>query len=149
MLTPRQTAYLKRLYFDPKSPASLGGVDALYKYVKQHSKQKIRRKDVHHFLQSQEVYSTHVRKNKSKSWYQLTTLGPNQLIDVDTAYFDFDDKGGKSPTKFIVAIDTFSRRLAAKAIPNLRSQVIVRVLPQLIKQLGGTQYWRHDLGTKS
>ena len=148
MLTKQQTAYLTKVYRDPKSPASFGGIDALYKYVKEHSKYKIARKDIQTFLRGQEVYSTHVKKLKGKSWYKLTTLGPNRLVDVDTAFFDFGDSAGKSPAKFIVAIDTFSKRLAAKVVPNIQGRVVAKVLPSLIRELGGTEYWRHDGGSE-
>ena len=148
MLTPEKRAYLYSVYHDPSQPASFGGIDVLYKFAREHSTLGISRKDVHEFLRGQEVYSTHVKKNKSKAYYQLTTLGPHELIDVDTAYFDFNDHGGNSPKKIVVAIDTFSRRLAARSVKDIRSQTMRRVVPELVKELGGSRYIRHDSGTE-
>ena len=76
MLTNAQTKYLEKLYYDVKKPAAFSGVNAVYDYVKANSNYVISRNDVRDFLLAQEVYTTHVRKNKPRGYYSLTSLGP-------------------------------------------------------------------------
>lgn len=136
-------AYLLGVYTSPKSPVSFMGIDKVYKYVKSEGKHVVTKKQIHTFLKSLEVYSTHVRKKREKFYYKLTSLGGNKVLDVDSAYFDGYDDTYK---RMVVLIDTFSKKLAAKALKDIRASTIVRVLPGMIKSLGGTVALRHDGG---
>ena len=147
MLTKRKEKYLKKIYYDPSHVAAYGGVNVLRDFVKQDGKYNITKNDIQKFLESQEVYSTHVTKNKPKSWYGLTTLGPNKLFDVDSAYFDFAD-GPNDYKKFIVLIDTFSKKLRAVPVHNLRAGTVTKALMPLIRELKGTEFLRHDAGVE-
>ena len=51
---------LTSIYLDPSHPASFGGVDAVYRAVKEKGKNKISRKQVQDWLSSQQdVYTLH------------------------------------------------------------------------------------------
>ncbi len=147
MLSREEEKYLAKIYYDPSHVAGYGGVKVLYDFVKQDGRHKINEKDVRHFLESQEVYSTHVSKNRPKSWYGITTLGPNQLFDVDTAYFDFGENDNDFK-KFIVLIDTFSKKMRAVPVRNIRGKTVAKTLMPMINELGGTTYLRHDAGVE-
>ena len=50
---------LDSIYLDPSQPASFGGLDAVYRAVKEKGKNKISRKQVRDWLSQQDVYTLH------------------------------------------------------------------------------------------
>ena len=50
---------LTSIYLDPIQPASFGGLDAVYRAVKQKGKNKISRKQVREWLSQQDVHTLH------------------------------------------------------------------------------------------
>ena len=49
---------LASIYLDPSHPASFGGLDAVYRAVKEKGKNKISRKQVQDWLSQQDVYTS-------------------------------------------------------------------------------------------
>ena len=60
---------LSSIYLDPSHPASFGGLDAVYRAVKDKGKAKISRKQVQDWLSRQDVYTLHkpARRHYKKS----------------------------------------------------------------------------------
>ena len=50
---------LTSIYLDPSQPTSFGGLDAVYRAVKEKGKNKISRKQVPEWLSQQDVYTLH------------------------------------------------------------------------------------------
>ena len=53
--------YLKSVYYNPKRPGSFGGVENLYRDVKQEGTFKLSRKKISDWLMSQDTYTLHKR----------------------------------------------------------------------------------------
>ena len=51
--------YLSQLYYNPESPASFGGVDSIYRAVKNDGKYQISRNKIRQWLQTQDTYTLH------------------------------------------------------------------------------------------
>ena len=51
--------YLRELYYNPESPASFGGVDSIYRAVKNDAKYQISRNKIRSWLQKQDTYTLH------------------------------------------------------------------------------------------
>jgi hypothetical protein len=51
--------YLSQIYYDPESPASFGGIDSIYRAVKNEGKYKILRNKIRLWLQKQDTYTLH------------------------------------------------------------------------------------------
>ncbi len=51
--------YLSQLYYNPESPASFGGVDSIYRAVKNDRKYQISRNKIRQWLQTQDTYTLH------------------------------------------------------------------------------------------
>jgi len=88
------------------------------------------------------VYSTHVVKKKPKHWTRVITPGPNYLAHVDSAHFDF--KGAFK--YFIVMIDVFSRKLAARAVSDLKATTANTAIQSMLDELHNFEYLRMDFG---
>ncbi len=147
MLDKEKEKYLSKIYYDPSHLAAYGGVKVLKDFVDQDGRYKITKDDVRSFLEKQEIYSTHVSKKHAKSFYGMTSLGPNQVLDVDSAYFDFAT-GVNDYKHFIVLIDTFSKKLRAVPVRNLKAATVKNALMPLIRDMNGTRFLRHDAGTE-
>ena len=50
---------LSSIYLDPSQPVSVGGLDAVYRAVKEKGKSKISRKQVQDWLSQRDVYTLH------------------------------------------------------------------------------------------
>lgn len=136
--------HLETIFYEPSHPAAHSGIEKLYKFVKNEGRFDYKRKDVQDFLLKQDTYTGHVVKKKAKHFYNLVVPKSNYLIDIDTAHFNFD-----TPYKyFIVGIDTFSRRAAARAVKNIKATTSRKAVDDIIRELGGTENARFDKGSE-
>ncbi len=143
MLSEEQKKYLKKIYYDPKHEASFGGIDVLYRFVKKEGVYNIDKAEIKRWLQSNENYSTHVGKNKAKHWYSMTVPHPGYLYELDTAYFDVGDKQFKH---FLVMIDAFSRKGAARVLKDVRAITVRKAVEEMLDELGPVNIMRSDRG---
>ena len=51
--------YLSSVYFNPKRPGGFGGVERLYRDVKEEGKYKLSQKQIHGWLIKQDAYTLH------------------------------------------------------------------------------------------
>ena len=145
MLTEDEKQYLKNIYFSPKHEASFGGIDALYRFVRKDGRYKISKKEIQQFLRSIEEYSTHVKKNRPKSWYGMTVPGVRYMYEVDTAHFNIGDGEFRY---FVTMIDTFSRKASARAIKDMKSRTVTRAIKEMLVELGSPSILRSDRGVE-
>lgn len=144
METQTKESYLDSIYSDPTHPASFGGIDVLYQFVKQDKKFKFNKGEIIDFLQSRPTYTSRTNKRRPRRFPPVTTGGVNELIMSDVAYMP---KSGHK--RFILGvIDGFSRKIKAKALTNIKAKTVVPALLELIKELGGTRYLNTDAGSE-
>lgn len=144
MLSKQKIDYLKSLFYDVANPGGLSSVYKLYKAARDGGKYNISKKEVQEFLTSSELYTTHVEKKKAKQWYSVVAPYKNYMLDVDSGYFDLG-KGDKK--KLVIAIDVFSRRASARALPDLRAASVKSALESILDEFGpSVQRMRFDQG---
>ena len=56
--------YLGKIYYDPQHPGSLGGVDKLYKAVRQEGKYVLVKAKIRKWLETQETFGLHRQINR-------------------------------------------------------------------------------------
>ena len=132
MLTQADKNYLKRIYYDPRHKASYGSVKSLYNAAKEEGKVDVTKKDVRQFLESLEVYTTHVSKKRAKYWYSMTVPYPGYLADVDSAVLNVSPN---HPKYFIVGVDSFSRKAAAEVVDRLTAKATNSALEKILDKL--------------
>ncbi len=145
MLSTEQKTYLKNIYYDPKHEASFRGIDALYRFVKKDGVYDLDKYTIQSWLRENETYSTHVAKNRPQHWYGITAPNPGYQYDVDTGFFDFGDGEFK---KFIVMVDVFSRKAAARPVKDLKARTVKQALQEMLDELGPVAILRSDRGTE-
>ena len=136
--------YLKSVYYNAENPGALGGVEPLYQEAKKSGAHKISRARVAKFLRSQEVYTTHTQKNRAKNWSRLVSPYPGYEIDVDSAFMKWGD--GKFH-HYIVGVDLFSRRAAARKVADLKARTVSKALQSIVSELGAERV-RFDRGSE-
>lgn len=139
-------AYLSNIYFDPKHEASFSGLERLYAFVRKDKKFDIPKSIIEEWLQQQEVYTTHAIKKKSKFQTPVVVPGLKYQFDIDTGFLPSNAKKGLK--QFILAIDVFSRKVAARAIKSLKSREVVTALQEILNDLGFPKKIRTDQGTE-
>jgi len=71
------------LYLDPSQPASFGGLDAVYRAVKEKEKTKIYRKLVQDWLSQQDVYTLHEHAQRHYKRSQVIVPGIDAQFQAD------------------------------------------------------------------
>ena len=124
--------YLYKIYNNISNKASYSSPQRLYDYVKQEGKYNITLNQIQDFLDSQEVYTTHVEKNKAKNFYSMHVPYSKYLTQMDTFFFEFENEPKK---RIILGIDAFSRKVAAVAVKNLSASVVKKAVQEIIRVL--------------
>ena len=145
MLTEIEKEYLKRIYYNPQHKAGYGSVKGLYDAAVEGGKAHITKKEVKNFLETLEVYTTHVSKKRAKYWSSMITPAPHYLADVDSAVLN---TGPGQAKYFVVGVDSFSRKAAAEKVDNLGAKAVNKALSKILDALkvqrvrfdGGTEY---------
>ena len=139
---------LKKMYNDPKFPASFAGKQRFYKALKLRNK-KLKFQTVDKKLKSVNSYTLHKPVNKPKLYRRIFTKGINYLyqIDlVDMTKFEHENDGYRW---IITIIDTFSKKAwafkmkqkSAKSIMNVMTSFLKNNKPQKIEFDQGKEFY--------
>jgi len=74
---------LASIYLDPGHPASFGGLDVVYRAVKQKGKNKISRKQVRDWLSQQDFYIPHKPARRHYKRSRLILFGIDEQFQAD------------------------------------------------------------------
>ena len=101
--------YLKKIYYDPKHPASFAGPQKIYKVIKDEGKFNIGMYKIRKFLHNQESYGLHKPVRRRFKRNHVVSAGKDDLWMADlidmVKYKDWNDG-----YRFIMlVIDTFSK----------------------------------------
>ena len=130
-----KSAYLKHTYYDVRSEAAFSSPKSLLRRARLDGHEDINMADVLTFLRSQEVYTTHFPYRRPKFNTPVVSPRPHYMYDVDSGFLSSARKRGGG-RYFVLAIDTFSRKLAAEMVSNLRAEQTVRALEVIFQRLG-------------
>ena len=144
MLSEEEKEYLKRIYYNPAHKAGYGSIKSLYDAAVSDGEHNITKRDVKHFLESLELYTTHVSKKRAKYWSSMITPYPAYMADVDTAMLNVSPD---HPKYFVVAVDNFSRKAAAQKVDNLTAKAVNKALEKILDELK-VERLRFDSGTE-
>lgn len=124
---------LEKIYFDPESVGSLGGVERLYGEARKH---EISKEEVVEFLHSKEGYTQHRparRKFKRRKIISVDICDQYQIDLADMRKFSEHNDG---VNYLLTAIDCFSRYGFAKPVKSKAPAAIVPALTKIFKEYG-------------
>jgi len=138
--------YLKNIYYNDQNPAAYSSPKVIYDYIKSQGRRDISLKQIINFLKSEELYTTHFPFRRSKFVTPVISPSPRYQFDVDSAYLPSKNKRGNK--YFILAIDVFTRKIAARAVKNLKAVSSVGALRAIFRELNDPQRLRSDKGVE-
>ena len=123
---------LTSIYLDPSQPASFGGLDAVYRAVKEKGKNKISRKQVQDWLSQQDVYTLHnpARRRYKRSCVILS--GINAQFQADLAYVQNLSRYNKGYKYLLTCIDVFSKYAWTVPLKTKMGQELVKAFQTIL-----------------
>lgn len=118
----------KRLFYDPKKPGALSGVNALHEAAVRTNKNKrikISKDDVKNFLQGQDTYTMHKLPRKNFSRRRVIVSGPRVQFQCDLVDMSKHASQNKNFKWILVVIDVFTKKAWAQPVKSKQSADII------------------------
>ncbi|XP_060604913.1 uncharacterized protein LOC132757608 [Ruditapes philippinarum] len=123
--------YLKKIYFDPKHPASFSGPQKLYNAVKREGNYNIGMHRIRQFLHNQESYSLHkpVRRRFQRNHVVSAGIDDLWMADlIDMVKFANWNDGYKYT---LLVIDTFSKYVWLQPLKSKTGEDVAKAFQQI------------------
>ena len=130
---------MENIYFDPKHPASFGGVNKLVQAVSPHN-----RKEVLDWLKGQRVYSLHKPARRRFTTRTIRTSHPDSQWQADLN--DMISHKDGSYRYILTVIDVFSRYAWARPLKTKTGEEMVRAFNSIFKEGRIPHYLQTDQG---
>ena len=101
--------YLKSVYYNPKRPGSFGGVENLYRDVKQEGTFKLSRKKISDWLMGQNTYTLHKPTRRNFKRNRVIVGGIDEQWQMDLADMQSLKQYNDGYRYLLVCIDVFSK----------------------------------------
>ena len=101
--------YLKSVYYNPKRPGSFGGVENLYRDVKQEGTFKLSRKKISDWLMGQDTYTLHKPARRNFKRNRVIVGGIDEQWQMDLADMQSLKDYNDGYRYLLVCIDVFSK----------------------------------------
>jgi len=140
--------YLKKIYYDPEHPGSFGGVDKLYKAVRQDGKYVLGKAKIRKWLETQETFGLH--RQIIRKFRRRKVIAPfiDYQWDADTAVMKSFAKDNQGYACFILAIDVFSRFVHTFPLRSTSGQETASALETFFRSGRKPFKLRTDKGTE-
>lgn len=132
---------LASIYLEPSHPASFGGLDAVYRAVKEEGKTKISRKLVQDWLSQQDVYTLHKPAPRHYKRSRVIVPGINAQFQADLCDVQNLSRYNKGYKYLFTCVEIFNKYAWVVAFKTKQSQELganhlnykqIRVLNSLI-----------------
>ena len=117
---------LASIYLDPSQPASFGGLDAVYRAVKEKGKNKISRKQVRDWLSQQDVYTLHKPARRRYKRSRVIVPGINAQFQADLVDLQNLSRYNKGYKYLLTCIDIFSKYAFVLPLKTKQGQELVK-----------------------
>lgn len=126
---------LKRLYYDPRSPASFSSAERLFKEAKKIIPE-IRRKQVQQYLNSQRTYTLYRRS--VERYKRLKTKASGLHTDWQADLMDVRNMAhaNRNFNYILVCIDVLSRMVYVKPLKNKTSDNMIKAFAKIFEEEG-------------
>ena len=120
--------YLKKIYYDPASPASFSGPGKLYMYVKKHWKYyNISKYRIRKWLQRQEPYSLQRPLRRPMNRTHIVVVGIEVQWSADLMDMVKFSKYNDGFSYILVVIDVFSKYLGLQKLKDKKGPSVASV----------------------
>ena len=139
---------LSSIYLDPSQPASFGGLDAVYRAVKEKGKRKISRKQVQDWLSQQDVYTLHKPARRHYKRSRVIVPGIDAQFQEDLVDVQNLSRFNKGYKYLLTCIDIFSKRAWVVPLKTKQGQELVKAFQTILSSGRKPNKLQTDQGTE-
>ena len=123
---------LTSIYLHPSQPASFGGLDAVYRAVKEKGKNKISRKQVREWLSQQDVYTLHKPARRRYKRSRVIVPGIDAQFQADLVDLQNLSRYNKGYKYLLTCIDIFSKYAFVLPLKTKQGQELVKAFQKIL-----------------
>lgn len=139
--------YLTELYTNPKNPGSLGGIDALYRKVKEDGTYALTKPEIRNFLISRDEYTLHKPVTHKFDTHHIVVGGPNQLHQGDLVDMGYNSAKFNDNVHFLLVIyDCFTKMAFVQPLQNKTGKSVLEGLMTVYKDRDTPTSFTSDSG---
>lgn len=135
---------LGEIYFNPNHPGSYGGVDKLYRHVKDLGYDK---EQVKSWLARQDVYTIYKRVTRKFNRPRVVVPKMDYQFDADTVNMVKYVKDNERFSYILIVVDIFTRFLWTVPLQTLTGKEMVKALSQIFSSVKPINF-RSDMGSE-
>ena len=139
---------LESIYLDPSHPASFGGLDAVYRAVKEKGKSKISRKQVQYWLSQQDVYTLHKPARRHYKRSRVIVPGIDAQFQADLVDVQNLSRYNKGYKYLLTCIDIFSKYAWVVPLKTKQGQELVKAFQTILASRLKPSKLQTDQGTE-
>ena len=136
-----------KIYYNPESPASFGGVYSIYRVVKDEGKHQISRNKIRLWLQKQDTYTLHkpVRYRFKRNRVIVGAL--DEQWEADLVIMDSLSKYNNGFKYILTVIDVLSKYAWVEPIKSKTGENLVKAFEKILKNGRKPETFHTDKGT--
>ena len=139
---------LAGIYLDPSHPASFGGLDAVYRAVKEEGKSKISRKQVQDWLSQQDVYTLHKPARRHYKRSRVIVSGIDAQFQADLCDVQSLSRYNKGYKYLLTCLDIFSKYAFVVPLKTKQGQELVKAFQTILSSGRKPSKLQTDQGTE-
>lgn len=139
---------LESVYLDPSHPASFGGLDAVYRAVKEQGKSKISRKQVQHWMSQQDVYTLHKPARRHYKTNRVIVPGIDAQFQADLVDVQTLSRYNKGYKYLLTCLDIFSKYAWVVPLKTKQGKELVKAFQTILTSQRKPKKLQTDKGTE-
>ena len=139
---------LASIYLDPGHPAIFGGLDAVYRAVKEKGKNKISCKQVQDWSSQEDVYTLHKPARRHYKRSRVVVFGIDEQFQVDLADVQTLNRYDRGYKYLLTCIDVFSKYAWVVPSKTKQGQELVKAFQTILASGRKPSKLQTDQGTE-
>ena len=138
---------LTQKYYEPSDPGSFGGVNRLYRSLKEEGRPQTKAQ-IEEFLSNQNTYTLHKEKRHKFPRNRIITLYVDQQWAADLADMSAYARSNSGNRFILTVIDVFSKYLWLRVLKNKKPESVTTAFESILKEGRVPTRLRTDRGTE-
>ena len=140
--------YLHDLYYNPESPASFGGVEAVYRAAKEDGKFQLSRNKIRTWLRQQDTYTLHRPVCYRFKRNRVIVGGIDKELEADLVIMDSLSKENNGYKYILTVIDVLSKYAWVEPLKTKSGENLVKAFEKILKKGRKPEKLHSDKGTE-
>ena len=140
--------YLHDLYYNPESPASFGGVEAVYRAAKEDGKFQLSRNKIRIWLRQKDTYTLHRPVRYRFKRNRVIVGGIDKAWEADLVIMDSLSKENNGYKYILTVIDVLSKYAWVEPLKTKSGENLVKAFEKILKKGRKPEKLHSDKGTE-